>query len=65
MEVGIEKSKIMTNSTNNDSADINMNGQKLDKVTSFKYLGAILCKIGTCSGEVPQELPLQWQQWPE
>ena len=26
-----------------------MNGQKLEEVTSFKYLGATLCKDGTCS----------------
>ena len=29
-----------------------MNSQKLEKVTSFKYLGATLCKDGTCSAEV-------------
>ena len=49
MEVSAEKSKIMTNSTNNTSADISMNGQKLQEVTSFKYLGTTLCKDGTCS----------------
>ena len=38
MEVTTEKRKIMTNSTNNISADISMNGQKLEEVTSFKYL---------------------------
>ena len=42
-EVSTEKSKTMTNSTNNLSADISMNGQKLEEVTSFKYLGATLC----------------------
>ena len=52
MEVSTEKSKIMTNSMNNISADICMNGQKLEEVTSFKYLGATLCKDGTCSAEV-------------
>ena len=52
MEVTTEKSKIMTNSMNNISADISMNGQKLEEVTSFKYLGANLCKNGTCSVEV-------------
>ena len=51
-EVGTEKSKIMTNSTNNISADISMNGNKLEEVTSVKYLGAILYKDGTCSAEV-------------
>ena len=29
-----------------------MNGQKLEEVTSFKYLGATLGKDGTCSAEV-------------
>ena len=47
-----KKSKIMTNSMNSISADISMNGQKLEEVTSFKYLGATLCKDGTCSAEV-------------
>ena len=52
MEVGTEKSKVMTNSMNNISADISMNGQKLEEVTSFKCLGATLCREGTCSTEV-------------
>ena len=30
MEVSTDKSKIMTNSTNNMSADISMNGQRLE-----------------------------------
>ena len=52
-EVSTEKSKLMTNSsTNNISADISMNGQKLEEVTSFKYLGATLCKDGTCSAGI-------------
>ena len=42
----------MTNSKNNISARISMNGQKLEEVTSFKYLGTTLCKDGTCSAEV-------------
>ena len=52
MEVSTEKSKIMTNSMNNISADISMNGQKLEEMTSFKCLAATLCKDGTCSAEV-------------
>ena len=50
-EVSTEKRKRKTNSTNNVSADISMNGQKLEEVTSFKYLGGTLCKNGTCSAE--------------
>ena len=52
MEFSTEKSKTMTNSKTNVSADISMNCQKLEEVTSFKYLGAIPCKDGTSSAEV-------------
>ena len=52
MEVSTEKDKIMINRMNNISADISMCGQKLEEVTSFKYLGATLCKDSTCSAEV-------------
>ena len=52
MEVSTERSKTMTNSTNNIGADISMNGQKLEDMISFKYLGATLCKDGTCSAEI-------------
>ena len=51
IEVNTEKSKIMTNSMNNISAHIGMNGQKLEEVTSFKD--------GTCSAEVASRLPVQ------
>ena len=37
---------------NNISAIISMNSQKLEKVTSSKYLVATLCKDGTCSAEI-------------
>ena len=37
------KEQAHTNSTNNVSAYISMNDQKLEEVTSFKYLGATLC----------------------
>ena len=36
MDVSTEKSKIMTNSTNNISADISMIGRKLETVISLK-----------------------------
>ena len=52
IEVSTEKSKITTNSTNNISANIGMNGQKCEEVTSFKYLGATQCKDVICSAEV-------------
>ena len=50
--ISIQKCKIVTNSTKNINAYIIMNGQKLEEVTSFKYLGTTLSKGGTCSAEV-------------
>ena len=52
MKVSTATSKITINSTNNIRADISMNGQKLEDVTSFKYLGATFCKDGTCLAEI-------------
>ena len=65
MNVCTEKSMVMTNSTNNISADISMNSKKLEEVSSFKYLGATLCKNGTCYQESVSGLPQQRQQWPD
>ena len=73
MEVSTEESKIMTNSTNNISADFSMNGQKLEGVTSFSYLGAIPvqgwhllnrsphheCLSNGCNGHTKQDLAMQ------
>ena len=39
-DVSTENSKIMTNNMDDISTDVSMNGQKLEKVISFKYLGA-------------------------
>jgi hypothetical protein len=52
MEVSHEKRKVMVNSGNDNTADIYMNGQKLEEVNSFKYLGATLSKDGSCSAEI-------------
>ena len=52
MEVSTENSKIVTVSKNNISADISMNGRKLEEITSFKTLGAHLSKDGTHSTEI-------------
>ena len=48
MEVSTEKNKVMANSTNDISTDISMNDQKTEELTSFKYMGATLCKHSTC-----------------
>ena len=39
MEVSAEKTKTMTNNTSGINTEIKAQGQKLETVTSFKYLG--------------------------
>ena len=39
MEISAEKTKLMTNNTSDINSEIKVNGQKLETVTSFKYLG--------------------------
>ena len=39
MEISAEKTKPMTNNTSGINTEIKINGQKLETVASFKYLG--------------------------
>ena len=47
MEIRVEKTKLTTNNTGCISTDIRVNGEKLDEVDSFKYLGAIVTDQGS------------------
>ena len=47
MEISAEKTKLMTNNANGISIDIRINGEKLDEVDSFKYLGAVVTDQGS------------------
>ena len=47
MQINAEKTKLMTNSSNRISTDIRVNGEKLDCITSFKYLAAIIADEGS------------------
>ena len=42
MEIRAEKTKLMTNNTSGINTEIKVNGQKLETVTSFKYLGSVI-----------------------
>ena len=42
MEVGPDKTKVMTNNPNEFQREIKINGQRLEEEESFKYLGAII-----------------------
>ena len=48
MEIHAEKTKLMTNNANGiNTDDIRVNGQMLETVPSFKYLGAIVSDEGS------------------
>ena len=47
MEISAEKIKLVTNSANGIQMEIKVKGQKLDTVTRFKYLGAVVSNDGS------------------
>ena len=47
MEISAEKTKLMTNNTSGIYTEIKVNGQKLETVTSFKYLGSVITDEGS------------------
>ena len=46
MEISAEKTKLMTNNTSGINTEIKVNGQKLETVTSFRYLGSVITDEG-------------------
>ena len=46
MEISAEKTKLTTKNANGINIDIRINGEKLDEVDSFKYLGAVVTDQG-------------------
>ena len=47
MEISAEKTKLMINNTSGINAEIKVNGQKLETVTSLKYLGSVITDEGS------------------
>ena len=47
MEISAEKTKLMTNNTSGINTEIKVNGQRLETVTSFKYLGSVVSDEGS------------------
>ena len=42
MEISAEKTKLMTNNTSGINTEIKVNGQRIERVTSFRYLGSVI-----------------------
>ena len=47
MEIGPDKTKVMTNNPNGFKREIKIKGQRLEEVENFKYLGAIISNEGS------------------
>ena len=47
MEISAERTKLVTNNTNGNNTEIKVNGQELETVTSFKYLGSVITDEGS------------------
>ena len=47
MEISAKKTKLMTSNTSGINTEIKVNGQKLEMVTSFKYLGSVITDEGS------------------
>ena len=47
MEIGPDKTKVMTNNPNDFQREIKIKGQRLEEVENFKYLGAIVSNEGS------------------
>ena len=46
MEISAEKTKLKTSNTSSIDIEITVNGQELETVTSFKYLGSVTTDEG-------------------
>ena len=47
MDISAEKTKLMTNNTCGINTEINVNGQNLETVKSFKYMGSVITDEGS------------------
>ena len=47
MEISAKKTKLMTNNTSGINTKIKLNGQMLETVTSFEYLGSVITDEGS------------------
>ena len=47
MEISAEKTKLVTNNTSGINTEIKVNGQKLETVTNFKFLGSVITDDGS------------------
>ena len=54
MEISAEKTELIKNSTHSINTEVTVNGQKLETVTSFKYMGSVVSDEGFKHGILPR-----------
>ena len=47
MDISAKKTKLMANNTGGINTEIKVNGQELETITSFKYLGSVTTDEGS------------------
>ena len=47
IEISAEKTKLLTENTSGINTEVTVNGQKLETVTNFKYLGSVIIDEGS------------------
>ena len=47
MDIGPDKTNVMTNNLNGFQREIKINGQRLEEVENFKYLGVVISNEGS------------------
>ena len=47
MEINAEKNSLMTNNYSSINKEIKVNGQKLETITSFEYMGSVVSDKGS------------------
>ena len=57
MEIGPDKTKVMTNNPNGFQREIKIKGQRLEQMENFKYLGAIIANEGSNPRDSFQDSP--------
>ena len=55
MEISAEKTELTTNNTSGINTEIKINGQKLETVRSFRYLGSVITDEGS-KPEIPSRI---------
>ena len=61
IEIGPDKTKVMTNNPNGFQREIKIKDQRLEEVENFKYLGAIISNDGSQTTAALSRLKIIWR----